>query len=117
MSARATWPPSISNSPVTYVAMVLEPGFLDHVRDVGNYMRQQLAGLPTTLPSYYETVLGQVRGAPVVVLSDVEVRPNTGRSAASCLGALPGFDPHEFTLVRWLQVELNRQIAGAVTAG
>src|SRR6185312_7485132 len=33
------------------ISMVLEPGFLDHVRDVGSYMRQQLAGLIAEHPA------------------------------------------------------------------
>jgi lysophospholipase L1-like esterase len=74
----------------------------------------QLAGLRTTLAGYYERVLGEVGDAPVVVLPYVEVVPNTARGLTGCMGALPGFGPHEFELIRWLQAELNNQIAAAV---
>jgi acetylornithine/N-succinyldiaminopimelate aminotransferase len=43
----------------TAVDMVLEPGFLEHVRGVGNYMRQQLAGLIAAHPSVFEELRGQ----------------------------------------------------------
>ncbi len=43
----------------TAVDMVLEPGFLEHVRSVGNYMRQQLAGLIAAHPSVFEELRGQ----------------------------------------------------------
>ncbi len=41
------------------IDMVLEPGFLEHVRGVGNYMRQQLAGLIAAHPSVFEELRGQ----------------------------------------------------------
>ncbi len=41
------------------IAMVLEPGFLEHVRDVGNYMRQQLAGLIAQHPGVFAELRGQ----------------------------------------------------------
>ena len=41
------------------VDMVLAPGFLDHVQTVGNYMRQQLAGLISEHPSVFEELRGQ----------------------------------------------------------
>ena len=74
----------------------------------------QLAGLRTTLAGYYEQVLRETGDAPVVVLPYVEVVPNTARGLTGCMGALPGFGPHEFELIRWLQAELNNQIAAAV---
>jgi acetylornithine/N-succinyldiaminopimelate aminotransferase len=40
------------------VAMMLEPGFLDSVNDVGNYLRQQLAGLVAAHPDVFEEVRG-----------------------------------------------------------
>ncbi len=39
--------------------MVLAPGFLEHVQTVGNYMRQQLAGLISEHPSVFEELRGQ----------------------------------------------------------
>ena len=39
--------------------MVLAPGFLGHVRNVANYMRQQLAGLIAEHPSVFEGLRGQ----------------------------------------------------------
>jgi lysophospholipase L1-like esterase len=74
----------------------------------------QLASLRTTLAGYYEQVLSEVGDAPVVVLPYVEVVPNTARGALGCAGALPGFGTHEFELIRWLQAELNNEIAAAV---
>lgn len=41
------------------ISMVLEPGFLEHVRGVGNFLRQQLAGLIAEHPSVFEEVRGQ----------------------------------------------------------
>jgi len=41
------------------ISMVLEPGFLEHVRDVGSYMRQQLAGLIAEHPAVFEELRGQ----------------------------------------------------------
>jgi acetylornithine/N-succinyldiaminopimelate aminotransferase len=41
------------------IDMVLAPGFLEHVRSVGNYMRQQLAGLIAAHPSVFEELRGQ----------------------------------------------------------
>ncbi|MGZ6022646.1 MAG: acetylornithine transaminase [Rhizomicrobium sp.] len=41
------------------VDMVLAPGFLEHVQTVGNYMRQQLAGLISEHPSVFEELRGQ----------------------------------------------------------
>jgi acetylornithine/N-succinyldiaminopimelate aminotransferase len=41
------------------VAMMLEPGFLDHVNQVSNYLRQQLAGLVSAHPDIFEEVRGQ----------------------------------------------------------
>lgn len=73
----------------------------------------QLAGLRTTLVEYYRQVLYDV-GAPVVVLPYVEVVPNTARGALACVRPLPGVGTHEFDLIRWLQAELNNQIAAAV---
>ena len=40
-------------------SMVLEPGFLDHVQQVGSYMRQQLAGLIAEHPAVFEELRGQ----------------------------------------------------------
>jgi len=39
--------------------MVLEPGFLEHVRDVGSYLRQQLAGLIAEHPGVFTELRGQ----------------------------------------------------------
>ena len=39
--------------------VVLAPGFLDHVARVGNYFRQQLAGLIAAHPDVFEDVRGQ----------------------------------------------------------
>jgi acetylornithine/N-succinyldiaminopimelate aminotransferase len=41
------------------ITMVLEPGFLEHVRTVGSYMRQQLAGLIAEHPAVFEELRGQ----------------------------------------------------------
>lgn len=41
------------------VAMLLEPGFLDNVNKVGNYLNQQLAGLVAGHPDVFEEVRGQ----------------------------------------------------------
>jgi acetylornithine/N-succinyldiaminopimelate aminotransferase len=41
------------------ITMVLEPGFLEHVRAVGSYMRQQLAGLIAEHPAVFEELRGQ----------------------------------------------------------
>jgi acetylornithine/N-succinyldiaminopimelate aminotransferase len=60
------------------ISMVLEPGFLDHVRDVGNYMRQQLAGLIAQHPGVFAELRGQglMLGLKMVV-------PNTDFVAAA----------------------------------
>jgi acetylornithine/N-succinyldiaminopimelate aminotransferase len=39
--------------------IVLAPGFLEHVRDVANYARQQLAGLVASHPKVFEDVRGE----------------------------------------------------------
>ena len=41
------------------IAMVLEPGFLDHVNKVANYMHQQLGALVAGHPDIFEGVRGQ----------------------------------------------------------
>jgi acetylornithine/N-succinyldiaminopimelate aminotransferase len=41
------------------VAMILEPGFLDHVGAAGSYLRQQLARLVAAHPETFEEVRGQ----------------------------------------------------------
>jgi acetylornithine/N-succinyldiaminopimelate aminotransferase len=41
------------------IDMVLAPGFLEHVQTVGNYMRQQLAGLIAEHPAVFEELRGQ----------------------------------------------------------
>lgn len=74
----------------------------------------QLASLRPNLAAYYEQVLADAGEAKVVVLPYVEVVPNTGRGLLSCVRPLPGVDPQEFELIRWLQAELNNQIAAAV---
>ena len=43
----------------TVVEMLLEPGFLEHVNDVSNYLRQQLGGLIAAHPGVFESVRGQ----------------------------------------------------------
>lgn len=75
---------------------------------------EQLGALRTTLRTYYERLLSEVGDARVIVLPYVEVVPSTTRGALGCVGALPAFGTHEFELVRWLQAELNNQIAAAV---
>ena len=39
--------------------VVLAPGFLEHVRDIGNYFNQQLGSLVAEHPTVFETVRGQ----------------------------------------------------------
>jgi acetylornithine/N-succinyldiaminopimelate aminotransferase len=39
--------------------VVLAPGFFEHVQNVGNYLRQQLAGLISEYPSVFEELRGQ----------------------------------------------------------
>ncbi|HEY5238858.1 MAG TPA: aspartate aminotransferase family protein [Rhizomicrobium sp.] len=39
--------------------VVLAPGFFEHVQSVGNYLRQQLAGLISEYPSVFEELRGQ----------------------------------------------------------
>jgi acetylornithine/N-succinyldiaminopimelate aminotransferase len=39
--------------------IVLAPGFLDHVRDIANYFRQQLAGLIAQYPHVFEELRGE----------------------------------------------------------
>jgi acetylornithine/N-succinyldiaminopimelate aminotransferase len=41
------------------IDLVLAPGFLEHVQTVGNYMRQQLAGLIAEHPTVFEELRGQ----------------------------------------------------------
>jgi acetylornithine/N-succinyldiaminopimelate aminotransferase len=41
------------------IDLVLAPGFLEHVQSVGNYLRQQLAGLIAEHPSVFEELRGQ----------------------------------------------------------
>jgi acetylornithine/N-succinyldiaminopimelate aminotransferase len=41
------------------IDLVLAPGFLEHVETVGNYMRQQLAGLIAEHPTVFEELRGQ----------------------------------------------------------
>ncbi len=41
------------------IAMVLEPGFLDHVQQVGGFLRQQLAGLIAEHPGVFTELRGQ----------------------------------------------------------
>ena len=44
---------------VEAISMVLEPGFLEHVRTVASYFRQQLAQLIAAHPAVFEDVRGQ----------------------------------------------------------
>ena len=41
------------------IDMILEPGFLDHVNKVANYLHQQLGALVAAHPSVFEGVRGQ----------------------------------------------------------
>jgi acetylornithine/N-succinyldiaminopimelate aminotransferase len=41
------------------IDMILEPGFLDHVNKVANYMHQQLGALVAAHPNVFESVRGQ----------------------------------------------------------
>jgi acetylornithine/N-succinyldiaminopimelate aminotransferase len=41
------------------VDMILEPGFLDHVNKIANYLHQQLGGLTASHPDIFENVRGQ----------------------------------------------------------
>jgi acetylornithine/N-succinyldiaminopimelate aminotransferase len=41
------------------VDMILEPGFLDHVNKIANYLHQQLGGLTASHPDVFENVRGQ----------------------------------------------------------
>jgi len=41
------------------IDLVLSPGFLEHVQAIGNYLRQQLAGLIAEHPSVFEELRGQ----------------------------------------------------------
>ena len=41
------------------IDMILEPGFLDHVNKVANYMHQQLGALTAAHPDVFESVRGQ----------------------------------------------------------
>jgi acetylornithine/N-succinyldiaminopimelate aminotransferase len=43
----------------TVVEMILEPGFLDSVNDVSNYLQQQLGSLIAAHPGVFESVRGQ----------------------------------------------------------
>ena len=44
---------------IAVVKQVTAPGFLEHVRDVGNYLEQQLMGLIAAHPSVFESLRGQ----------------------------------------------------------
>jgi lysophospholipase L1-like esterase len=74
----------------------------------------QLASLRQNLPGYYQSVLNQTGTAPVVVLPYVNVVPLDDRGFNACLAGLPLVSRQELEVVRWLQGELNRQIAQAV---
>ncbi len=41
------------------IDMILEPGFLDHVRKVAGYLHQQLGGLTASHPGVFESVRGE----------------------------------------------------------
>jgi len=41
------------------IDMILEPGFLDHVNKIANYLHQQLGGLTASHPDVFESVRGQ----------------------------------------------------------
>jgi acetylornithine/N-succinyldiaminopimelate aminotransferase len=41
------------------IDMILEPGFLDHVNKISNYLQQQLAGLTASHPDVFESLRGQ----------------------------------------------------------
>ena len=59
--------------------LVLAPDFLPHVEAIGNYLRQQLAGLLAEHPSVFEEVRGQG------LLLGLKLRvPNTEFVAAAC---------------------------------
>jgi lysophospholipase L1-like esterase len=82
--------------------------------------QEQLGTLRPQLVEYYRTVLrdsadlGGDRGAPpLVVLPYVNVLPDSGL-ALGCTAGFPGLSQAEMALVRWLQDELNSQVAQAV---
>jgi lysophospholipase L1-like esterase len=77
----------------------------------------QLGDLRPQLEVFYRKVLDDTArsGARVVVLPYPNVVPDGGLFAfLACQRAIPGIDDRELALIRWLEDELNRQIALAV---
>lgn len=74
----------------------------------------QLGNLRQNLPGYYQSVLNQTGAARVVVLPYINVVPLDDRGFNACISGLPFVSRQELEVVRWLQGELNRQIAQAV---
>jgi hypothetical protein len=86
------------------------------------FWQKQLGDLRPQLEGFYRDVLhdsaerGGDRGAPpLVVLPYTYVLPASGM-ALGCQRGFPLLEPHEMALLRWLQDELNNQIAQAVAA-
>lgn len=85
------------------------------------FWQKQLGDLRPQLVDHYRKVLedsadrGGERGAPpLVVLPYVNVLPVSALPLIGCVEGFPGLSQREMALVRWLQDELNSQIAQAV---
>jgi Mg-chelatase subunit ChlD/lysophospholipase L1-like esterase len=78
--------------------------------------QELIEAVHTELVEWYDEVLGDTDGAPVVVLPYVNVVPG-GDVSTGCGGTsafLMDFSQTELQLVQWLVAELNRQIEAAV---
>ena len=74
-----------------------------------------LAGLGPQLRAFYEDV-ARLTGTDVVVLPYPDLLPSASRGKLTCSAGLPLFSVAEQNFARWVQDELNRQIAAAVAA-
>jgi lysophospholipase L1-like esterase len=80
------------------------------------FWQAQLSDLGPQLEGLYRDVLRDSGTADVVVLPYPDVVPDGGVfTALTCQGAIPGIDDRELAFIRWLEDELNRQIATAVS--
>jgi len=70
------------------IDMILEPGFLDHVNKIANYMHQQLGALVADHPDVFDSVRGQ--GLMIGLKMKTDAPAFIDRRAANGLVVLPG---------------------------
>ena len=92
-------------------------GLVECLGDQPAWWADHLADLRVNLRGWYQQVLQDTRGVPVVVLPYVHPVPASGTVTTGCSGTTAlgiEFSPYELALIQWLQVQLDEQIRLAV---